>query len=59
MRVGNEVLRKAFWRVLGKLNAIGSGSVFSGTVDFCLAGLRLLHAAYYFAISVIPASLIG
>ena len=32
---------------------------FSGTVGFCLAGLRLPHAAYYFAISVIPASLIG
>ena len=32
---------------------------FSGTAGFCLAGLRLPHAAYYFAISVIPASLIG
>lgn len=32
---------------------------FSGTIGFCLAGLRLPHAAYYFAISVIPASLIG
>ena len=32
---------------------------FSGTIGFCLAGLRLPHAAYFFAISVIPASLIG
>jgi hypothetical protein len=32
---------------------------FSGTIGFCLAGPRLPHAAYYFAISVIPASLIG
>lgn len=32
---------------------------FSGTMGFCLAGLRLPHPAYHFAISVIPASLIG
>ena len=50
---------KLFGEFSESLSRLALVPYFSGTVGFCLAGLRLPHAAYYFAISVIPASLIG
>jgi hypothetical protein len=52
-----------FARFFGKfsesLTRLALVPYFSGTIGFCLAGLRLPNAAHYFVISVIPASLIG
>ena len=50
---------KLFGEFSESLSRLALVPYFFGTVGFCLAGLRLPHAAYYFAISVIPASLIG
>ena len=50
---------KFFGKFSESLTRLALVPYFSGTVGFCLAGVRLPHAAYYFAISVIPASLIG
>ena len=50
---------KCFGKFSESLTRLALVPYFSGTVGSCLAGLRLPHAGHYFAISVIPSSLIG
>jgi|GEM_PF-6976440 len=54
-----RVFARLFGNFAENLTPLALVPYFAGAFGFCLAGFLLPHAAYLFAISVIPASLIG